>query len=362
MITLVSEDFSQPIVQQLLDEYVTTYKFEAVEVARQVIYCCIKLRPNCSSYHKNVVETILNKATEAASTSTVTIAIDTPTKQTPPPSSSSSSSSSSLSSAASSPVDLENDLLCKVFVPECTKKINSRQEASKSGEKNDARYVRKQLDTQRRASVNNPFRLAVEKTRLWGQKEKKRSIINLRQALDLNYGHEFDGFVDSHGGTDCQGDGTIVKQDSLLLEGERISLADDNKVVTIEVTDIKLRGVASASYFSKPKPYVVFQCAETREKTTVSKAIESSCEWGNESFKFELERAQFYNGKFDKLQVWVFDKEFLRRKNHIGNVCISLAGINVHEIDNWFALEGIGGDGSAGEIHLCISFVDTNSK
>ena len=32
---------------------------------------------------------------------------------------------------------------------------------------------------------------------------------------------------------------------------------------------------------------------------------------GKEIFKFELERAQFYNGKFDKLQVWVFDKEFL---------------------------------------------------
>ena len=56
----------------------------------------------------------------------------------------------------------------------------------------------------------------------------------------------------------------------------------------------------------------------------------------------------------------MFDKEFLRRKNHLGNVCISLAGINVHEIDSWFALEGTTGDDGCAEIHLRISFQDTH--
>ena len=166
--------------------------------------------------------------------------------------------------------DLENDVLCKVFAPGLPQSLTNKQDPVKSGEKNDAKYVQRQMENQRRASVNNPFKLAVEKTRFWGQKEKKRSIVNLRQALDLNYGHEFDESIDGHSGNDTSGgkeNAILVKQDSLFLEGERISLSENKKIVTIEVTNIKLRGIASASYFSKPKPYVVFQCAETREKT-----------------------------------------------------------------------------------------------
>lgn len=53
--------------------------------------------------------------------------------------------------------------------------------------------------------------------------------------------------------------------------------------------------------------------------------------WGDTKLLFQLERSQFYNGKFDKLQVWVFDKEILRRKNLLGNVCVSLAGVNVSD-------------------------------
>ncbi len=204
MITLISVDFSQPVIQELLNSYVSTYKGAHLEIAQQVIHCCLKLRPICSTYHKNVVEVILNKASEDAA------AVEEASTF-----SSSSSSSSSSAAVASTPVkqtcskeiaspsllvDLQTDLLCKVFAPELLNVSDSRPENGRSNErtpgtKNDAKYLQKQLDQANKTSSSNPFRLAVEKTRfsIMGQKEKKRSVMQLRQALGLNYGRSAGG-------------------------------------------------------------------------------------------------------------------------------------------------------------------------
>jgi len=344
MCSLIRLDFSQPEAQSLLKDYATRYSGENLEIARMVMESCLKLRPACSSYHKSVVEVTLGKAKEAGEVK-----------------------------GSKSTLELESDLLRKVFSPDFVKDgssvVSAVTDASSAttrplGGKNDAKYFQRQLDAQQRSNDNgNTLRLAGNKKRfsVWGHNEQKRNLYVLRRALDLNYGHM------GGGGYTHEEDqvelGMLQKQDSLLDEGEKMAILSGSSLgvreVTVVVTDIKLRGISGASYFSKPNPYIVFQCAEVRRKTSVAKAG-NDAEWGEENFSFQLERSQFYNGKFDKLQVWVFDKEFLRRKNHLGNVCISLAGINVHEIDSWFALEGTTGDDGGAEIHLRISFQDTH--
>lgn len=101
---------------------------------------------------------------------------------------------------------------------------------------------------------------------------------------------------------------------------------------------------------------ILHSSRKQRRKTQTGKG--SDCSWPNERFQFQLGKQHIENRKHDKLQVRVFDKEPLRRKNHLGSVIISMAGVGVHKIDSWFALEG-GETNQRAEVHLTISIKES---
>ena len=126
MCSLIRLDFSQPEAQSLLKDYATRYSGESLEIARMVMESCLKLRPVCSSYHKSVVEVTLGKAKEAGEVK-----------------------------GSKSTLELESDLLRKVFSPDFVKDrssvVSAVTDASSAttrplGGKNDAKYFQRQLD------------------------------------------------------------------------------------------------------------------------------------------------------------------------------------------------------------------------
>lgn len=325
MCSLIRLEFSQPTVQSLLQAIVDRYRGEGREIARLVVDCCLKLRPVCSSYHKSVVDGILG-------------------------------STSSLSKAAS-PQDLDTDLFRKVFLPEWSK-VPSSVIVKDSKEKNDAMYANTTLK-HAHTPMSNPFRYVAESAhrRFWNVKDKEKShLVALRRALDLEFGHT--------SGTGEKGDTAADEYDERGDENgddgdEHEGMTLDS--ITIEIFSIQVKGLVSASFFSKPNPYCVFQCSGSgkRQKTSVLSG-KTDASWDS-VLTFQLDRTQFFTGKYDKLNVWIFDKEILRRKNLLGSVCVSLAGINVHDIDSWFALEG-STTSEKGKIHLSIRFIDEKAK
>lgn len=54
-----------------------------------------------------------------------------------------------------------------------------------------------------------------------------------------------------------------------------------------------------------------------------------------------------------KLDIKIYDKERITRKTLIGSVIIPIDGVDLHEINSWFALTG-GVVGGNGEIYLHI--------
>jgi hypothetical protein len=120
--------------------------------------------------------------------------------------------------------------------------------------------------------------------------------------------------------------------------------ADD--VCVVKVSAVKLRGLKSGALFGSANPYVALNIGSKREKTSV---IWGSKEWvwkSSISFKVSLSKLQS-----SKLTVKVFDKERVRRKRFLGAVTVKLAGLDVTEIQSWFALEG-GDTGSNGDVYL----------
>ncbi len=72
--------------------------------------------------------------------------------------------------------------------------------------------------------------------------------------------------------------------------------------------------------------------------------------WKNTVLTFRSTLARLEN---QRLYVRVFDKERIRRKRLLGAVSVKLAGLEVHGIQSWFALEG-GDRGSNGDVYLNI--------
>ena len=126
---------------------------------------------------------------------------------------------------------------------------------------------------------------------------------------------------------------------------EQDNIAADD-ICIVKVSAVKLRGLKSGALFGSANPYVALNIGSKREKTSV---IWGSKEWvwkSSISFKVSLSKLQS-----SKLTVRVFDKERVRRKRLLGAVTVKLAGLDVTEIQSWFALEG-GDTGSNGDVYL----------
>jgi hypothetical protein len=129
--------------------------------------------------------------------------------------------------------------------------------------------------------------------------------------------------------------------------GDISSLVD----CSIIITQIQVRGLRSASYFTGANPYVAITLGPQRLKTSV-KANTTDTEWKSTVLKFKAIQSLLPQ---ITMYVRVYDKEIIRRKRLMGSVSIKLAGIDVRSIRSWYALEG-GAVGSNGDIHLNIEF------
>ena len=119
------------------------------------------------------------------------------------------------------------------------------------------------------------------------------------------------------------------------------------------MSELRVRGLKSMSFMSNCNPYIYVIIGMTKQKTTVVKN-RNEAEWNTERFKFPAVRARVHQLR---IHLKVYDKELIRRKRLVGSVTISLAPLAVHDIDQWFALDG-GEVKSAGEIHVLIRVTD----
>jgi hypothetical protein len=121
---------------------------------------------------------------------------------------------------------------------------------------------------------------------------------------------------------------------------------------SVDVSNIKLRGISSSSLFSGANPYVAISMGSLREKTPVAHNV-SSCEWPSTNLSF-----RGVSPSCNSLTVQVFDKEIVRRKRLLGSVTVSMLGVDARPIQSWFALEGGEGTGAGkAEIYLRIQLL-----
>lgn len=125
---------------------------------------------------------------------------------------------------------------------------------------------------------------------------------------------------------------------------------------TISISNIQVKGLRSASFFSNPNPYIAISLGQQRMKTSV-KAGCTEAEWKHVVLKFKGMKARLSNAA---LVVRVYDKEMIRRKRLLGTATVKLATVELRPIESWFALEG-GAIGSMGDVYMKIE-VDSSSS
>jgi curved DNA-binding protein CbpA len=115
---------------------------------------------------------------------------------------------------------------------------------------------------------------------------------------------------------------------------------------TIEITEIKAKGLHSRTLFGLSNPYVACTIGLVREKTAVISHTNDP-DWGMR------EKLIFQNISLmsDSLHVEIFDKELISRKSLLGEISIPLSDLRYNEeIKNWMSLSG----GSSEESdHVC---------
>lgn len=112
--------------------------------------------------------------------------------------------------------------------------------------------------------------------------------------------------------------------------------------------------MTTAALVGGPNPYVAFSVGSVRQKTKV-KWNHREADWHNANFEFIIPRERIST---TKLHVRVYDKERVRRKRLLGLVSLQLTGVDIRNIDNWFALEGGECAGLDASIHLCLAVKD----
>lgn len=174
-----------------------------------------------------------------------------------------------------------------------------------------------------------------------GEKAKQKKLDQKTAEIFRILGIIDDGIDSIDKASDDGSDDSSDESDT----SEQDNIAADD-VCIVRISAVKLRGLKSGALFGSANPYVALNIGHKREKTSV---IWGSKEWvwkSSISFKVSLSKLQS-----SKLTVKVFDKERVRRKRLLGAVTVKLAGLDVTEIQSWFALEG-GDTGSNGDVYL----------
>ena len=107
----------------------------------------------------------------------------------------------------------------------------------------------------------------------------------------------------------------------------------------VQITNIKVRGLASGSLLSLCNPYIAFTIGSQRFKTSVQWNKKSEAAWDNEVITIPSSRSRL---SASVLLAEVFDKERIRRKQALGDVQIKLSALDLHPLDSWFALNCVG--------------------
>jgi hypothetical protein len=311
---LISSDaYSQSSVQDNIRLYANRYQGASRQIPRAVLDCCLTLRVTSGPYHQSVVDGILGKEGEAART------IETP------------------------PQEKERDLTASTFERDLFKKVFSSQTVALENVSHDARYL-----------VESAAKKSGGSLSLFGswfggkEKESKASILHLRRQLDLSFGQVFD--ADEFKTPEKAPD---YKENDI----EPRTSNEEGDQVVIEISQLKVKGIVSSATFSQANSYLVIQYMKDRKKTEC--VAGSEAEWNGIILQFKVERAKLLQGSSEDtiLQLFVFDKQLVNRKVPIGSVKVSLAGIHVHDIDNWFALSGVKSNINS-SVHLTITLVD----
>ena len=126
----------------------------------------------------------------------------------------------------------------------------------------------------------------------------------------------------------------------------------DGTFCHVKITNIKVKGLRSASFMSSANPYVAISLGQQRQKTKVI----WNCNEGEFVNAVILLKTSISRLANQRISVRVYDKERIRRKRLMGAVNIKLAGIDVRRIGSWYALEG-GSIGNNGDIYLDLETV-----
>ena len=302
------DEYSQSSVQDQLRVYASRYQGESRQIPRAVLTCCLKLRVTSGPYHYSVVEGILGKDGSGGPTEL-------------------------------SPERKERDITACTFEHDLFKKVFSTESISLDSVSHDARYL---LESATKKSTGSVFSW-------FGGKEKasKASILVLRRQLDLEFGQAFE--ADEFG---------CITPEKADHDAKAVdSKSPDEDQVLIQISDLKVRGIATSAVFSKPNPYLVIECVGDRQKTETCFG-NSEASWDGVILTFKVQRSKLLQTTKDtNIQLYVFDKEYLRRKVPLGSVRVNLAGIHVHDIVDWFALKGVGSNVNS-SVHLNITLLD----
>lgn len=313
---LISSDaYSQSSVQDQIRLYASRYQGTSRQIPRAVLDCCLTLRVTSGPYHQSVVDGILGKEGETGTMS------GTP------------------------PQEKVCDLTASTFERDLFKKVFSSQSVALENVSHDARYLVESATKKSGGGIFGSW---------FGGKEKesKATMLHLRRQLDLAFGQVFDAdeFKTPEKASDYKASD---------LEARTSNEGGDQ--IVIEISHLKVKGIVSSAMISQPNPYLVIQYMKDRKKTEC--AVGSEAEWNGVVLQFKVERAKLLQGSSEDtiLQLFVFDKQVLQRKVPIGSVKVSLAGIHVHDIDNWFVLSGVKSNINS-SVHLTISLVDPMKK
>jgi hypothetical protein len=138
------------------------------------------------------------------------------------------------------------------------------------------------------------------------------------------------------------------------LQQQQESIRSDD-LCMVFVADVRVRGLSSGSLLGLCNPYVVVSLGEARAKTSVQWNRRVDAAWQGEMLSVRVSGARL---AASSLRVEVFDKERIRRKKLIGDVTVRLSGLDVHDINSWFALNCESVKGC--EIHLSLRLQATS--
>jgi hypothetical protein len=178
------------------------------------------------------------------------------------------------------------------------------------------------------------------------RKSNELQALNVMRVLGLEEELLLDGNDD---GDDLSDGASSVASSSVT----KSSIQEDAHNLEVFVSNVRVRGLKSASFIGRVNPYVAITLGRQRQKTPVVWGA-SETEWNGTALPFSTSKSKI---DYQSLQVKVFDKELVRRKRLLGSVTVTLAGTETRSVESWYALDGGQGllDGRDGEIHFKIT-------